>query len=205
MCGDLNYDGFNISHDNRAADFYERASALSFLPTIHKPTHISNNSFSLIDNILVNNLISFRSGVLSYDVSDHLPIFLIYKSIFSQNEQLSETVKFRKTFPNSSNNLLNKFSQINFERIVNLDCDSAIEELHENILFCYNYAYPIKTKSVSLKDKQKPWINLSIKKIIKQRQILYMLFKQNKTTSVTFNRFRNHATNEIRSPFIKVV
>ena len=70
--------------------------------------------FSLIDNILVNNLISFQSRVLSYDISDHMPIFLVYKSIFSQNEQLSETVKFRKTFPNSSNNLLNKFRQIFF-------------------------------------------------------------------------------------------
>ena len=26
-----------------------------------------------------------------------------------------------------------------------------------------------------------------------------MLFKQNKTTSVTFNRFRNHVTNEVRT------
>ena len=56
--------------------------------------------------------------------------FLVYESIFSQNEQLSETIKLKKTFPNSSNNLLNKFRQINFDRIANLDCETAIEELH---------------------------------------------------------------------------
>ena len=136
LCGNFNHDVFKISDDNQPAGFYEHANCkcITFLFTIHKLICISNNYFSLIDNTLVNNFKSFKSVVLYYDISHHMPIFLVNKSIFCQNEQISENIKFRKSFPSSSDNILNKFRQITL---------TIIEELRQNILLCYNYAYPI--------------------------------------------------------------
>ena len=50
----------------------------NFLPTITKPTRVTEGSFSLIDNILTNirQTGSFTSGILVTDLSDHFPIFL---------------------------------------------------------------------------------------------------------------------------------
>ena len=83
-----------VSLDHRSADFYDHANSISFIPTIHKPTRITDQTFSLIDNILVNHLENFRAGLLSYDVSDHMPIFLIYKSILSVNISVPEKIQY---------------------------------------------------------------------------------------------------------------
>ena len=47
------------------------------VPTITKPTHITHNSSSLIDNfyIPVNEILRAKSGIIINDISDHLPFF----------------------------------------------------------------------------------------------------------------------------------
>ena len=48
------------------------------VPTITRPTRITSESATLIDNIYVsgNRLEYLRSGILVADISDHFPIFL---------------------------------------------------------------------------------------------------------------------------------
>ena len=47
-------------------------------PLINKPTHITNHSATLIDNIFSNAFgISHNSGILVDDISDHLPLFTV--------------------------------------------------------------------------------------------------------------------------------
>ena len=47
-------------------------------PHIDKPTRITNTSSTLIDNIFSNNFSNeTTNGILYYDISDHLPIFMI--------------------------------------------------------------------------------------------------------------------------------
>ena len=45
------------------------------IETIHFPTRITQNTCSLLDNIFTNNLDHMFTGVLTADISDHLPIF----------------------------------------------------------------------------------------------------------------------------------
>ena len=48
----------------------------SFYPLISKPTRITSRSKTSINNIFVNSLVdNFTSGLLSTDLTDHLPIF----------------------------------------------------------------------------------------------------------------------------------
>ena len=49
------------------------------MPTITRPTRITSESATLIDNIYVsgNKLDNLLSGILVADISDHFPIFLI--------------------------------------------------------------------------------------------------------------------------------
>ena len=48
------------------------------MPTITRPTRITSESATLIDNIYVsgNRLEYLRSGILVADISDHFPIFV---------------------------------------------------------------------------------------------------------------------------------
>ena len=199
ICGDFNYDLFKISQDHKSANFYEHSSSISFIPTIHKPTRITNQTFSLIDNIFVNNLNNFHSGLFSYDVSDHVPIFLVYKSILTENVILPVTYQIRNMSSSHLSNLYETFDAIDFGYLEGLDCDDAVKQLHLKILTSYNNCCPIKNKTKSHKDTIKPWINPSIKALIKKRQNLFMLQRQNKISTVAYNRFRNLVTSKIRT------
>ena len=55
--------------------------------------NLAVQTFSLIDNILVNHLENFRAGLLSSDVSDHIPIFLIYEFILSINTSIAHRIR----------------------------------------------------------------------------------------------------------------
>ena len=56
--------------------------AHGIIPTITKPTRFGKNTFTLIDNLLINKPSNaFISGLLLTDISNHLPIFYIANSI----------------------------------------------------------------------------------------------------------------------------
>ena len=57
----------------------------SLVPTIIHPTRITNHSATLIDNIF-SNIPHIGSGIFYSDISDHLPIFTIFK--WSKKESL---------------------------------------------------------------------------------------------------------------------
>lgn len=57
-------------------------------PLITKPTHFCKSLNSLLDNIYTNSkFCPYDNGIIINDISDHLPIFTIYKNInnFKQN------------------------------------------------------------------------------------------------------------------------
>ena len=56
-------------------------------PLIKKPSRITKNSPTLIDNIFTNNIESkLLSGLLISDITDHLPVFCCSKKTTSNNK-----------------------------------------------------------------------------------------------------------------------
>ena len=198
ICGDLNLDLLKIQSINNVSDFYENLNTLSLVPTISKPTRVSNNSYSLIYNILVSKPFNYSSGLLSYDVSDHFPIFIIYEDFFNQSHS-DETVEFRLINNSTLQLLYSNLSKISFQDIINCDdINLSISKLNNVIINQYNLCCPIKTKTIKKKDRDKPWICNSLKNLIKKRQRYFYLFKQGKLSSVQFKSFKNYVTNLIR-------
>ena len=73
--GDFNIDLLKSGSYTYTTDFIDAMFAHSFLPSINLPTRITEHSSTLIDNIFINcSNQSVQSGVIYYDVSDHLPI-----------------------------------------------------------------------------------------------------------------------------------
>ena len=96
ILGDFNLCMTKINEDPAVASFYHTMHTLSLIPTISKPTRITDSSCSLIDNIFISNLNNFSSGSLMIDLSDHLPVFLVYENFFQPESSISQSVKFRK-------------------------------------------------------------------------------------------------------------
>ena len=79
LASDQNINYLDIEKHSKIRDFLYTFVANGFIPTIALPTRITHHSSTLIDNIYVkckqtNNI---HSGIITNDISDHLPIFIL--------------------------------------------------------------------------------------------------------------------------------
>jgi len=82
LAGDYNIDLLKINSHALTHSFYNILSLHRFIPTILRPTRITQHSATLIDNIFTNVLFdSIDSAILIDDVSDHLPICVTSEAI----------------------------------------------------------------------------------------------------------------------------
>ena len=87
LCGDFNLDLFAVDTHVPTAEFVHRLFSLSLTPIISKPTRVTDHSATLIDNIFIDSTLEYRAGIFSSDISDHFPIFVIKKKLFSHCHQ----------------------------------------------------------------------------------------------------------------------
>ena len=78
LCGDFNIAILKHNSNRGIKYFMDTMYAIGLYPLIDRPTRISNQSFSLIDNIFTNvTNYNITSGILINDITDHLPVFAI--------------------------------------------------------------------------------------------------------------------------------
>ena len=68
------------------------------IPTCTRPTHITNSSATLIDNIIVSQNLcgAYTSNILINDTSDHLPTICVLNSLISAKKEPT-VIKSRDT------------------------------------------------------------------------------------------------------------
>ena len=95
ICGDFNLDLLNLHDSAPSSSFYNLVNTMSLLPTIRKPTRITDSSCTLIDNILTNYFEDFVAGIMTIDLTDHLPTFIIFKNYFVNTRQTPKQITYR--------------------------------------------------------------------------------------------------------------
>ena len=83
LAGDFNIDLLKCSKHTATNSFFDTMLLYSLVPTIIKPSRITADSATLINNIYINNLDIAENiipGILYTDISDHLPVFIIQYS-----------------------------------------------------------------------------------------------------------------------------
>ena len=87
LCGDFNIDLLSYNVNNNKKKILDQMFTMSLFPLINKPTHITNQCHSIIDNIYTNSINEdIISGVIA-DISDHFPIFsILQKDIHKKKE-----------------------------------------------------------------------------------------------------------------------
>ena len=71
LCGDCNIDLLKINTKDHYNTFYNNLTAAGYLPRISLPTHVTNHSATLIDNIFSTELYINDSAVIVNHISDH--------------------------------------------------------------------------------------------------------------------------------------
>ena len=84
IMGDFNVNLLNYESHNDTNDFINTMISHYLLPHILHPTHVTDHSATVIDNISSNNT-SYEtiSGNIISQISDHFPQFIILNHVFS--------------------------------------------------------------------------------------------------------------------------
>ncbi|XP_065650433.1 MATH and LRR domain-containing protein PFE0570w-like [Hydra vulgaris] len=180
---DLNLDFLDYENNKNVRNLTNIIFQNGFIPTINKPTRITKNSATLIDQIIINNFknIKVKTGIFVTDISDHFPVFIIsQKSI----NKISEKKEIKKRIINNTSTMtfMNLLSTTNWETI--LKTKNAQEAY--NIFHCifqdhYNEAFPIISKLIKTKSHQNPWITAGIIKSSQKKKRLYEKFIKKRT------------------------
>ena len=177
--GDFNLDLLKCDSHPPTEEFLNNLGSYFRNPHILQSTRITHHSATLIDTIFFNSIAHHTiSGNLIYDLSDHLPNFLV----ITKFSTLPKSVHiFRRDF--------SEFNEVNFlSDIQSIKWDKELEgHTDVNKLFetFYNKLSEIVDKHVPLnkiskklmKQLSKPWITPGIRKSIKIKNKLQKFYK----------------------------
>ena len=202
---------FNICllHENNNGNMFRNImSSNSLFPTILEPTRVATITRegqevvteSLIDNIFVNESVSYNSGIILCDISDHYPVFISIpcKSAILNNDTFE--VKFRLI----DNFRIRKFKSaiVNNSIIMSLrnfqSAKGAFNSFYTTFNQLYDKYFPIKTKIVTKKSLLKPWVTDIMAEKIKRKHNLSTLAKKGNIDKKTYTDFKNDLTKELR-------
>ena len=190
----LNYD-----NNENTLNLLNSLTSQSFIPIITKPSRITNQTATLIDNLFINQPNGFVSIILISDISDHLPLFILKRNLFTKkSSQQNTNVKYRLINDSTITKLRQSLLCLDLNHITGSDnCTSAMESLAQAVDNTYKMCCHIKPKKLSNKDLKKPWISREIISNIKKRHY-FALYCQNKIPEDFYTHFRNFVTGQIR-------
>ena len=171
----------NMTNQNTARKIDNLCSQFYFHQTIDQPTHLTENSSSLIDILLVTN----KDHLLSSGVSDpfldqpvryHCPIFRIFK--FTKHKCKSFVGNIWYYDQGNYDLMRERASAVPWDNLQHDDIDVYAENVFsavENIAREW-----ISNRNVRIKASEPPWITSSIKSLIRKRKRAYKKARKNK-------------------------
>lgn len=118
MCGDFNVNLLQSDTHLPTASFIDAMYSASYFPFITKPTRVTEQSATLIDNIFCNDIQHYVhvNGILCNDITDHYPIFCINQGnpISSQ----SKYIQTRSINQYSKTKFIDKVSSVDWNMVV---------------------------------------------------------------------------------------
>ena len=145
--GDCNIDILNYDSHSATAEFVDMLYSHAFLPLINRPTRITQNSATIIDNIFTNNIGESEcghNGILVTDISDHFPIFHIWKH--TQIAQSDDTYISSRNYPHVNKlSFQQVLSEIDWSEMYGLsDTQSAFSLFYSRFIKLFDKHFPRK-------------------------------------------------------------
>ena len=179
---DQNLDLIKSGTDSNIQDFLNLNYSNGIIPLVTKPTRITHTSATLIDNIYTNvsNFTSIKSGIISADISDHLPVFAFFNKIPNKKEHKGP-LKFQYRQINDKNlaKVRDDLSSHDWSGVQSVSVDEAFDTIITTVNQSVQVHCPLKTANISEKNIiREPWMTsglLKSSKIInkKYRKSLY--------------------------------
>lgn len=105
ICGEINIHILDPNKQKNNKQFYQH-HVQSVFPKITRPTRITTYGPMLIDHLYTNDMDNkATSGIIINDISDHLPVFIIYDGDY-RNKKVDKQTEYRRIIKLLKNELL---------------------------------------------------------------------------------------------------
>ena len=155
--GDYNINLLKLDAHQPTKRFLDTLLTYGFFPLINKPTRITSQSVTLIDNILTNvHDQQTKSGIWVVDISDHLPVFTVLPNTAQKSNNKK---KICKRFFSVEN--LDKFRyELGMHDWSVLDTLTDVNSMYNKFIsdfqYLYNKYFLEKNKTLKTSESNKP-------------------------------------------------
>ena len=178
LFGDFNINLLNFITEKIVVDFVNSIFECASIPLITKPTRISPNSSSCIDNIITNKIDPhITAGVLIEDTSDHFPVFCCLPDFSVSSRKSPKTkVSFQDFSKNNLSKLNVALAETNWDCVYNApDPNTATEHLQKIISDTLDITCPFKTKTIKNRTVlNQPWFTTGLKVSCKRKKSYFL-------------------------------
>ena len=204
ILGDYNIDLLKDEIHRPTGEYLDLIYSHHMIPTILKPTRITDTSATIIDNILTNCHENIRTRIILTDITDHLPT-VYFKNLKGLNQTQNPSSKYvykRNHTDDNIDRFRNRLSKVNWNEIldgdeVNSDYNKFLNKFNE----LYDECIPVKKCKLNRKKHPKsPWITKGLLKSINTKNKLYKQYILRPTDDklTKFKSFRNKLNFIIR-------
>ena len=166
------------------------------IPTINKTTRVTKNTAAAIDHIITHSVINakFKTGIVKADISDHFPIFFIFKCVVDSAEAREEFIYKRNYSSNSIETFKQKLREVNWNEVKQSNnANESYAKFSEICTSLYEECFPKFKIKLNQRKNLSPWITKGIKKLSKRKQKLYEKFlkKRNAFNETAYKTYKN--------------
>jgi hypothetical protein len=198
--GDFNIDLLKHSNHLPTSEFIILNFSHSFTPLINKPTRVTPNSATIIDNIFTNDQ-QYEKNVtciLPSDLSDHFPILHFS---YKPKPCFIPTPKMKRDYSQKNIDKFNRlFADIDWDNVYSEnDAQNAYTSMHTKIEKIAKESFPVKIVRSVYKNRL-PWLTPSMKNSITKKRKLYAHYLRHPTeiNNLNYKKYRNSLKTVLR-------
>ena len=198
ILGDFNFNMLAAQSQRKISDLCQQYGLQQL---INEPTNFTEKSATIIDLIMVSNKNTIDiSGVgepfLMQNIRYHCPIYCIFK--FKKHIDKPFSRKIWLYDQGNYDDLRQMILEYDWKSVSNDDVNTYANQFSKTIVFLAEQCIP--TKHVMIRPRDLPWINSTIRRMIRKRNRLYKKYKNNRTLQnhEKFKQARNDVTSQLR-------
>ena len=196
LVGDFNINVLDFNESKMVQNFVNLMFRHGLIPTINKPTRVTRNTATAIDHIIINSVINaeFKTGTIKTDISNHFPIFFIFKCVVDSTEAREEFIYKRNYSSNSIETFKQKLREVNWNEVKQSNnANESYAKFSEICTSLYEECFPKFKIKLNQRKNLSPWITKGIKKSSKRKQKLYEKFlkKRNAFNETAYKTYKN--------------
>ena len=174
---DHNFDFLKCNQYRPTKRFLDTMMNLNILPAITRPTRITSNSATLIDNVFISELLQrkFDSGLIVDNISDHLPSIVLMKQTCLTDKSPIE-FDSRNLTEDKISRIKSELMRVDWNSILNNDdCSINFENFCTTLNMIMDDIAPIKHIRISGKHRFiEPWMSTNLETASRNNKKLYL-------------------------------